>query len=134
MWWMYMFVYTLYKLCLPAFVWWTCVVFVYMYAKWLYIVVSSHCWMASGKISCEFTGSLSLNKVFELNWKVHLFRRSCPYEKYRRTDRVVFFLAFDFCRFCVVIRFFHPRHNGQWPPTSKDFLSQILSITFIFLS
>ena len=25
------------------------------------------------------------------------------------------FLAFDFCRFCVVIRFFHPRHNGQWP-------------------
>ena len=23
------------------------------------------------------------------------------------------FLAFDFCRFCVVIRLFHPRHNGQ---------------------
>jgi len=23
------------------------------------------------------------------------------------------FLAFDFCRFYVVIRFFHPRHNGQ---------------------
>ena len=46
-----------------------------------------------------------------------------------------FFLALDFCRFCVVIRFFHPRHNGQWPPTSNDFfLSQIVSITFIFLS
>ena len=44
------------------------------------------------------------------------------------------FLAFDSCRFCVVIWFFHPRHNGQWPPTSKDFLSQILSISFIFLS
>ena len=28
--------------------------------------------------------------------------------------------------------FFHPRHNAQWPPTSKDFLSQILSITFYF--
>jgi len=28
-------------------------------------------------------------------------------------DIVVFFLAFDFCRFCVVIRFFHPRDNGQ---------------------
>ena len=41
------------------------------------------------------------------------------------------FLAFDFCQFCVVIRFFHPRHNGQWLPTSKDFLSQILSITFL---
>ena len=33
----------------------------------------------------------------------------------------VHFLAFDFCRFCVVIRFFHPRHNGQWSLTSKDF-------------
>ena len=38
------------------------------------------------------------------------------------------FLVFDFCRFRVVIRFFHPRHNGQWAPTSKDFLSQMLSI------
>ena len=35
------------------------------------------------------------------------------------------FLSFDYCRFCVVIRLFHLRHNGQWPPTSKDFLSQI---------
>ena len=54
----------------------------------------------------------------------------------RNSSRIIFggifFLAFDFCRFCVVIRFFHPRHNGQWPPTSKDFLSQILSITFFF--
>ena len=25
----------------------------------------------------------------------------------------LFFLAFDFCRFCVVIRFFHPRNNCQ---------------------
>ena len=28
------------------------------------------------------------------------------------------------CRFCVVISFFHPRHNGQWPPTSKDFYTR----------
>ena len=41
---------------------------------------------------------------------------------------------FAFCRFCVVIRFFHPRHNGQLSPISKDFLSQILPITYIFLS
>ena len=27
--------------------------------------------------------------------------------------RKCFFLAFDFCRFCVAIRFSHPRHNGQ---------------------
>ena len=43
----------------------------------------------------------------------------------------VAFLAFDFCRFCVVIQFFHPRHNGQ---CRMDFLSQILSITFHCLS
>ena len=42
------------------------------------------------------------------------------------------FFSVRLCRFCVVIRFFHPRHNGQWPPTSKDFLSQIVSITFIW--
>ena len=35
-----------------------------------------------------------------------------------------FFLAFDFCRFCLVMRFFHPRNNGQWPPTSKDFYTR----------
>ena len=34
------------------------------------------------------------------------------------------FLAFDLCRFCVVIRCFHPRHNGQWPPTPKDFYTR----------
>ena len=43
------------------------------------------------------------------------------------------FFSLRLCRFCVVIRVFHPRpHNGQWPPTSMDFLSQILSITFNF--
>ena len=26
---------------------------------------------------------------------------------------ILFFLACDFCRFCMVIRVFHPRHNGQ---------------------
>ena len=25
----------------------------------------------------------------------------------------LYFLTFDFCQFCVVIRFFHPSHNGQ---------------------
>jgi len=26
---------------------------------------------------------------------------------------LVFFLAFAFCRFCMVIWVYHPRHNGQ---------------------
>ena len=31
------------------------------------------------------------------------------------------FLAFDFCRSAWFFRFIHPRHIGQWPPTSKGF-------------
>ena len=42
-----------------------------------------------------------------------------------------FILAFDFLPFLRGHSFFFfPRHNGQWPSTLKDFLSQILSITF----
>ena len=40
------------------------------------------------------------------------------------------FLAFDFCRFCVVIRFFHPRHNDQWPSTLKDFYTSLYPLFF----
>ena len=43
------------------------------------------------------------------------------------------FLAFDFCRFCVVIRYFHPRHNGQRPPTSKDFYPRFYPWHFYIL-
>ena len=32
-----------------------------------------------------------------------------------------FFGSVWLCQFCVVICFYHPRHNGQWPPNSKDF-------------
>ena len=45
----------------------------------------------------------------------------------------VVFLAFDFCRFCVVIRFFHPRHNGQWPPTSKDFYTRSYPLHYFLI-
>jgi len=39
-------------------------------------------------------------------------------------------------KYLVVVVFVHSGffHNGQWPPTSKDFLSQIISITFISTS
>ena len=40
------------------------------------------------------------------------------------------FLAFDFCRFCMVIRFFYPCHNGQWPLTSK--ISWVLNYWYHF--
>ena len=39
-------------------------------------------------------------------------------------NTILSFLAFDFCGSSVVILFFHPRHNGQWPPTSKDFYTR----------
>ena len=68
------------------------------------------------------------------NYHICALRNDVQWKQGGKSCDFDFFLAFDFCRFCVVIQFFHPRHNGQWPPTSKDFLSQILSITFIFLS
>ena len=51
-----------------------------------------------------------------LNLCVCVRTRVCVY--------LVFSFAFDFCRFCVVIRFSYPRHNGQLPPTSQDFHSR----------
>ena len=44
------------------------------------------------------------------------------------------FLRFDICRFCVVIRIYHPRQNGQCILDFEGFLSQILSITLNFLT
>ena len=46
---------------------------------------------------------------------------------------LVFGLAFDFCRFCVVIRCFHPRHSGQWPPTSKDFYTRSYPLHYFLI-
>ena len=43
------------------------------------------------------------------------------------------FLAFDFCRFCMVIQFFHPRHNGQWPQTSKDFYTRSYPLYYFLI-
>ena len=46
---------------------------------------------------------------------------------------IFIFLAFDFCRFCVVIRGFHPRNNGQWPPTSKDFYTRSYTLHYFLI-
>ena len=43
------------------------------------------------------------------------------------------FLTFDFCRFCVINLFFHPRHNGQWPPTPKDFHPRCYPLHFCLI-
>ena len=43
---------------------------------------------------------------------------------------LLIFLAFEIFRFCVIIRFFHPLPNGQWPPTSKDFYPRLYPLHF----
>ena len=78
--------------------------------------------------------SYELNRIKDRKKEKPRQGRINKYKKSKDFSSLFFFLAFDFCRFCVVIRFFHPCHNSHWPPTSKDFLSQILSITFIFIS
>ena len=42
-------------------------------------------------------------------------------------------LKFDFCRFCFVISLFHPRHNGQWSPTSKDFYTRSYPLHYFLI-
>jgi len=62
-----------------------------------------------------------------INWPMGNQDRILRYE-------VHFFIKkYSVRRFCMVIRFFHPRHNGQWPPTSKDFYPRCYPFHF-FLS
>ena len=84
----------------------------------------------------EFNREADINAIFVLNQVYYIYKknvfsiRNIIEEKEWSED---FFLAFEIVG-SAVHSFFSSRHNGQWPPTSKDFLSQILSITFIFLS
>ena len=92
------------------------------------------------KSSCLFTPSKCgiLFTYIPIHMKAIMCTVVCSVVKFGRLYGVSFtcklmyiliyalFLAFDFCQFCVVIRFFHP--------TSKDFLFQMLFIAFIFLS
>ena len=42
------------------------------------------------------------------------------------------FFSVRLCRFWVVIRF-HPHHNGQWPPTSKDFYTRSYPLHYFLI-
>ena len=46
---------------------------------------------------------------------------------------IVFFSIQLFCQFCVVIRFFHTPHNGQWPSTSKDFYTRSYPLHYFLI-
>ena len=56
---------------------------------------------------CGETGKQIRAKAHCNDCLEYICKQCCDYHKQ------MIFLAFDFCRFCVVIRFFHPRHNGQ---------------------
>ena len=90
-------------------------------------------------VICKLTIHRVLHVHVYMNRHINSTQSSYVVSHYRTSSfvksviMIFYFLAFDYCQFCVVIRCFHSRHNGQWP-TSKDFLPQSLSITFIFLS
>ena len=62
-----------------------------------------------------------------------LFHKYCVAMKYRWICKFLIDLLLIFCRFCVVIRFFHPRHNGQWPQTSKDFYTRSYPLHYFLI-
>ena len=59
----------------------------------------------------------------------------CLCERYRQLNSVLypnnhnFFLAFDFCRFCVVIQFFHPRDLKLRRFSIPDFILYIVVLS-----
>ena len=55
------------------------------------------------------------------------------YQKYCKPWKINLKQNFDICRFCVVICFFHPRHNGQWPPTLKDFYTRSYPLHYFII-
>ena len=63
-----------------------------------------HCWFSlqMARMIGVYTATLYLVGAVGVDKHVHVINVFC-----------VYILAFDFCRFCVVIRFFHPRHNGH---------------------
>ena len=69
------------------------------------------------------TNDLSANVAY-LDFTINMFVSKNKLKIRKLAWFLFVFLVFDFCRFCVVIRFFHPRHNDQWPPTSKDFYTR----------
>ena len=56
------------------------------------------------------TAALSNQKSFLTHYILVHFNVLGDVEQFLNKQK----LAFDFCRLCGVIRFFHPRHNGQW--------------------
>ena len=78
-----------------------------------------------------------MRSTFMVNWfmfGISNMRTTFIIEILNNWRYISVFLAFDFCRFCVVTtRFFHPRHNGQWPPTSKYFYTRSYPLHYFLI-
>ena len=48
-------------------------------------------------------------------------------------DFLIFFIAFDFVGSAWSFWFFHPRHNGQWPPTLKFFYTRSYPLHYFLI-
>ena len=55
------------------------------------------------------------------------------YQGVESDGQILAFFRVRLCRFCVVIRFVHPRHNGQWPPISKDFYTRSYPLHYFLI-
>ena len=70
------------------------------------------------------TGSLQLLEDYNKVWETEL-----TMSKFHNLKNSIYFLAFDFCRFCVVF-FFCPRNNSQWPQNFKNFCPRFDALHF----
>ena len=67
-----------------------------------------------------------LGKSNTLKTENHLVLDNVSNDTNTHNTRTVFFFSVRL----LVIRFFHPRHKGQWPPTLKDFYPRSYPLHF----
>ena len=88
-------------------------------------------------IRCFLASELyNIKSLEQGSWKVHIKSDNECKIFLAQTDLLIgtlstfgtLCLASTFVRSAWSFVFYHPRHNGQWPLTSKDFLSQILPL------
>ena len=126
-------------------------VFTFIYSQCLYSIVqlldlSFYTVVLNLTCSIVFVSSLCLlidqggkHADLQINWSVKNGIIVMMYVFRTRLEVLLelfifIFLAFDFCRFCVVVLLFHPGHNGQWPPTWKDFYTRSYQLHYYIFS
>ena len=91
----------------------------YRYRWEIYTCCCTCVWCQEGSWDCS-----RWSWTWELSWDVDNGYLMLEDWKWRQHRYMIHFFRVRLCRFCLVIPFFHPRHDGQWPPISKDFYSR----------